>query len=105
MARTRSAPEVETVCLHYELFDLPTAQHKAGLAGLVLQIRSMQARGRPPETIPVLEELRPSCATIQFTKLSVQGVLDDLYAARPAEVSVRTKWSKATPKRVDEVTE
>ena len=32
------------VTITYDLFDLPTAQHKAGLAGLLLQIESMQSR-------------------------------------------------------------
>jgi hypothetical protein len=33
------------VTLHYHLSDLPTAQHKAGLAGLLLLIESMRQRG------------------------------------------------------------
>ncbi len=38
------AAEPLLVPVTYELFDLPTAQHKAGLAGLLLQIESMRNR-------------------------------------------------------------
>ena len=40
---TKAAPGA-SVTVKYDLFDLPTAQHKAGLAGLLLQIESMKAR-------------------------------------------------------------
>ena len=43
MAKTRTKAEpITSVTIPYDLFDLPTAQHKAGLAGLILQIRSME---------------------------------------------------------------
>jgi hypothetical protein len=34
MSKTKAANKIETVAVRYDLFDLPTAQHKAGLAGL-----------------------------------------------------------------------
>jgi CRISPR-associated protein Cmx8 len=89
----------ESIVLEYDLFDLPTAQHKAGLAGLVLQIRSMQADDRIElGRIPSID-MTPHSARITFTEKSMQGVFDDLYDSEWTEVFVRSKWAGATPKR------
>jgi CRISPR-associated protein Cmx8 len=81
------------VVVRYDLFDLPTAQHKAGLAGLLLQIGSMEARRLPPESIPEVVEGGPTTtsATVRFTERSVQGLFDDLYDARLVEVEAKGK--------------
>jgi CRISPR-associated protein Cmx8 len=77
---------VENVTVRYDLFDLPTAQHKAGLAGLVLQVRSMRERCRSDDDpIPEVVELTATSATVRFTEPSVQALFDDVYAARKAE--------------------
>ncbi|HEX4788572.1 MAG TPA: type I-MYXAN CRISPR-associated protein Cmx8, partial [Actinospica sp.] len=76
---------------------LPTAQHKAGLAGLVLQVESMHVRGLPPESIPRVELTAPTTAEATFTELSLRGLFDDLYDARPAQVESPTRWPGATP--------
>ena len=36
--------ESEQVTLTFELFDLPSAQHKAGLAGLLILLESLHSR-------------------------------------------------------------
>jgi CRISPR-associated protein Cmx8 len=97
--KNKSAIVVENVTIRYDLFDLPTAQHKAGLAGLILQIRHMQEANRkvPLETIPEIVEITPTSATIRFTEKSVQGLLDDLYDGCTERVQVKTKWKDATP--------
>ena len=73
----------ERITVEYDLHDLPTAQHRAGLAGLILQIDSMGPDGnrRASHLIPEILEITPSKATLIFTKESLQGVFDDLYAA------------------------
>src|SRR5438270_8991911 len=108
MAKTASAQAaIESVTVKYDLFDLPTAQHKAGLAGLLLQLHHMQQpqRGLPAGAIPEVEELTPTSATIRFTAQSVQGLFDDLYDARIEEVAVKSKWAGATLKREEETEE
>ena len=45
MAKSTQATELT---LSYSLFDLPSAQHKAGLAGLLLLIDSLRQRGADP---------------------------------------------------------
>ena len=109
MARTRAEP-ITSVTVPYDLYDLPTAQHKAGLAGLILQIRSMEERAKKggpplPEAVPTIDEVTTTSATVTFTEKTVQGLFDDLYDAKIAEVAVKSKWPKQTPKRVEEVEE
>ena len=93
-------PEPEQITLTFDLHDLPTAQHRAGLAGLILQIDSMGEKGnrRPKKNIPVIDEakLTSTSATIAFTRDSMQGVFDDLYAAKTVEVVVAAKWPGET---------
>ncbi|MGE3818120.1 MAG: type I-MYXAN CRISPR-associated protein Cmx8 [Isosphaeraceae bacterium] len=94
-------PAIERVTQTFDLRDLPTAQHRAGLAGLILQIDSMGPDGnrRPENTIPVIESITRTSATVVFTKDSTQGVFDDLYEAKYAEVVVANKWpGKVEPK-------
>lgn len=97
-------PPITSVTIKYDLFDLPTAQHKAGLAGLILQIQSMRDRSLPEGKYPVFK-ITPTAATVTFTEESVQGLFDDLYAARIAEVAVKSKWQGQTPKREEETLE
>jgi CRISPR-associated protein Cmx8 len=65
--------------LDYNLFDLPTAQHKAGLAGLLIMIESMKRRGLKP--LPKVLKLTANQAAISFTKESLQAVFDDFFRA------------------------
>src|SRR5258707_962146 len=105
MAKSKAKPKVlQSVTVTYDLFQLPTAQHKAGLAGLILQIRSMHERHRPQDTIPVVDVLSTS-ATVTFTEKSVQGLFDDFYDAQTVEVAVRSKWPGRHPKGEKEVEE
>jgi CRISPR-associated protein Cmx8 len=108
MGKTKEkAKPITGMAISFDLFDLPTAQHKAGLAGLILQIRSMKDRGRnfPEGTIPVVEKLTPTTATIRFTESSVQSLFDDLYDAAIVEVGVKSKWQGQVPKRIEEIEE
>lgn len=94
------AKKGDTFTLTYDLFSLPTAQHKAGLAGLLLMIESLKARKIEPW--PIVEELSPSGARIAFTKESLQVLFDDLYDGDWEEVSSKTKWKEREPKRIEE---
>ena len=95
----KAAPD--SITLTYNLHELPTAQHRAGLAGLILQIDSMGPTGykRASKSIPTIEVLEATSAKITFTPDSVQGLFDEVYAAKLVEVIVANKWQgKATPK-------
>src|SRR5690242_5978651 len=95
MAKTVLLEAVET---RYDLSDPPTAQHKAGLAGLVLAIESLKKRSEkapeeiPPESVPkIIEGPDHSGVKIRFTPRSMKGLFDDLYDADLAESEPREK--------------
>ncbi len=97
--------EGDTFTLEYDLFSLPTAQHKAGLAGLMLMIDSLEARKIEPK--PIIESLRPDGARISFTLPAIQTVFNDLYDSEWVEVASKQIWKdnkgkKKDPKRVEE---
>jgi len=99
MARS-AAPT--SVTITYDLFDLPTAQHKAGLAGLLLQIASMKNRKK---VTPRVVTSSTTQATIEFDEKSVQSLFDDAYAAEVVEVKVKSKWANADLVREEEIEE
>jgi CRISPR-associated protein Cmx8 len=97
----QAAPETDSLLLDYDLLSLPTAQHKAGLAGLLLHLRSLEQR--KIDGAPVVETCNPFGASIRFTRDSMQRLFDDLYAAHWERVRVRSKYSNKAP--LDEETE
>ncbi len=87
------ASDTTTVRITYDLYDLPTAQHKAGLAGLLLQIRSMSNRNRD-FAVPKVEwdsAFPESKVTVEFNQQSTQTLFDDLYDATLDEGEAREK--------------
>lgn len=90
----------ETLVLEYNLFDLPTAQHKAGLAGLLLMVESMKRRRM--KNLPDVAASDRAAVTVAFTRESMQSVFDDLYDAVLVEVEAKQKWSEVEPKRIVE---
>lgn len=106
MGKTKQTTKnVEQITVRFDLFDLPTAQHKAGLAGLILLIRWMETIRPTINELPALVEVKESSATISFSKLGTQKLFDEVYAAKIVEVAVKSKWPGSPPKREDEVLE
>ena len=105
-ARAPRAPAAEPteVEVRYDLFDLPTAFHKAGLAGLVLLIESLKARHQLTDD-EAQYTATATCATVTFTKTLLRKLMDELYDARVVEVAVRSKWPGAVVKREEMVEE
>ena len=94
------APQVKEITLSYSLFDLPSAQHKAGLAGLLLLIDSLRQRGADP--LPDVSHLSATGVKLTFTQDSMQTVFDDLYDAAQVERTSQSKWgSGKPPKRIE----
>ena len=73
----RVGPEL-TVRLDYRLEDLPSAQHRAGLAGLVLLARWL-AR---PDGLG-LAALTPEGATLDLTRAGLELLFDEVYGVLP----------------------
>lgn len=102
--RTTPAEPTEVV-VRYDLPELPTAFHKAGLAGLILLIDSLKARnGLTADEAKY--ELTATAATVTFTEPMVRKLMDDIYDARTVEVAVKSKWpGEAKVKREETVEE
>ncbi|MDW7730065.1 MAG: type I-MYXAN CRISPR-associated protein Cmx8 [Bacillota bacterium] len=90
----------DMVTLTYDLNSLPTAQHKAGLAGFVMLIESMERRGIEPR--PRIAEVTPHGATFAFTREELQALFDDFYDAMLIEVARKSKWANMQEKRIEE---
>ncbi len=77
--------------LRYALNQLPSAQHKTGLAGLVFLVRTMVERKMEP--LPEDSHEGDDIWKFRFTKESFQALFDELYDAEKIEVKSTTKWS------------
>ena len=95
------AKDGDAFVLTYDLLSLPTAQHKAGLSGLLLMIDSLKER--KVAEIPVIESVSAAGARIAFTRPALDAVFNDLYDSSRQEVEVKNKWSGKEPKRTVEV--
>jgi CRISPR-associated protein Cmx8 len=86
------------VILEFDPHMLPTAQHRAGLAGLLLTIKSLERRGvtpRPRYTYDV-----HGSVMLSLTEDSLQSLLDCVYAA-----TTETLWVRTARKKNGEVVE
>ncbi len=75
--------EQNTITLEYDLFSLPTAQHKAGLAGLILLVHTMREREISPLPEIVFDQTRCS---VTWTRESMQAVFNEWYAPTTVEI-------------------
>jgi CRISPR-associated protein Cmx8 len=107
MAKQAKKPIAPTsIDVRYDLLDLPSAQHKAGLAGLLLQIEDMRERQRVGQLradveIPEVIEQTSTTAVIRFTKRSTQDLFDDLYDAEMLETRSKSKSQRSAKKHQD----
>lgn len=101
MSAVKKTQEAESITLTYDLSELPSAQHKAGLAGLLILIESLKAREQGPLPEIVLNGSRN--VTVTLTQQSLGVLLDDVYDARWVEKQSASKWQGKTPKRIDEI--
>ena len=91
--KPKGKPQPSSVTITYDLLDLPTSQHKAGLAGLLMQIDSMRNRDK---TLPAPEyawdaECPDTKVHVTLTEATTKALFDDLYDATWVEGQVREK--------------
>lgn len=79
----------KSVELTYDLFSLPTAQHKAGLAGVWLLCESMRRRKLTP--LPGIALSADGTVRLTLTEQTLRALFDDLYDAAWEEVESRRK--------------
>ena len=88
----------KSVLVPWSLPDMPTAQHKAGLAGLLVYVRNMRDFIRDPNTaFPIIESESPLELSVRFTQASLRTLMDSVYAGEKHLVESPTKWSGRTP--------
>jgi CRISPR-associated protein Cmx8 len=88
--------------LHWNLHELPSSQHRAGLAGVALCVEFLKRRS-DHHSICRIEEIDDESLTLVVDRIGMQSLFDDLYCATMKETRSKSKWAGAEPKRVDEV--
>lgn len=93
----------EPLVLDYDLYSLPTAQHRAGLAGFLVHLRGMERRGLGP--LPEVVHAEPGEVRVRLTPEALQATLNHLYEATAEEIqakALRKKGRKGEEKQVVE---
>lgn len=93
----------ESVLVQWSLPDLPTAQHKAGLAGLFVYV-SMMPKFIQDAPFPVIKSVSPLELSIRFTRASLTTLMNSVYAGEEHLVESRTKWGVRKPEKEKNVT-
>jgi CRISPR-associated protein Cmx8 len=75
----KEAPKAP-ISIRWNLAELPSAQHKAGLAGLAISVRYLQ-RKADRVGICAIETLDPGGLTLKVDRAGMQSLFDDIYAA------------------------
>ncbi|MDE0219873.1 MAG: type I-MYXAN CRISPR-associated protein Cmx8 [Spirochaetaceae bacterium] len=87
----------DSVTVSWSLPDLPTAFHKAGLAGLLCYVRTMP-KFAPGAALPSIECATPLELRIRFTQATLQTLMDSVYAGETHLVESSRKWPNGTLK-------
>ncbi|MDX2217048.1 MAG: type I-MYXAN CRISPR-associated protein Cmx8 [Oculatellaceae cyanobacterium bins.114] len=94
MAKAGTKPTtVETLALNYQLAELPSSQHRAGLAGLILIIRWLERQAEDSHfkqqvrdgAICKIQRLDDKGATLELNQAGVEALFDEIYAASNEE--------------------
>lgn len=83
------------VSLRWDLAELPSSQHKAGLAGLALCVEFLQ-RNRGRTGTCEVEVIDASGLTLRVDREGMQSLFDDIYAASLEEQERDKKFQKKT---------
>ena len=84
----------ETIELEYDLHSLPTAQHKAGLAGLCVLHNTLERRKIEP--LPKLSVSNDGIVSLLISKSSLKTLFNELFDAAWEEAESKSKWTDAT---------
>jgi CRISPR-associated protein Cmx8 len=92
LAKTKTKPntEVDVLPLDYQLAELPSSQHRAGLAGLVLILNWLKRQPDFQEkinngTICQITRLDANGANIKINQAGLEALFDEIYAASTEE--------------------
>lgn len=90
MAQRKTKTTIDLLALDYHLAELPSSQHRAGLAGLVCIIRWLERQPDFKEkvangAIGRLTRLDDLGATLELNQAGVEALFDEIYAASTEE--------------------
>ncbi|WP_050432933.1 type I-MYXAN CRISPR-associated protein Cmx8 [Chondromyces crocatus] len=93
--------------LTYSLAELPSAQHRAGLAGLVMLVAWLARQPAKERGICSITRLEAGRVSLRLDLTGVKRLLDAMYDASHEEVAVQTPWKRrggelVEPLRVEE---
>lgn len=85
------------ISVRWNLAELPSSQHKAGLAGLAISVGYLQ---RKPDRAGVceIEAIDPGGLTLKVDRVGMQSLFDDIYAASLAEQEFNKPFQNKTSK-------
>ncbi len=92
-----AAPSGETRSFRWELAELPSSQHRAGLAGLALCVQFL-GRKSGRKGVCVIEALDARGLTLKADAAGMQELFDDVYAATLEEQQREKKFQKKDTK-------
>jgi CRISPR-associated protein Cmx8 len=84
MAKKKATPKIEILDLDYHLAELPSSQHRAGLAGLVLMVQWLKRQGTHKGICDVTR-LDERGATLRINQDGLAALFDEVYAASKEE--------------------
>lgn len=97
-----SAAGPPTIRVQYTLAELPSSQHRAGLAGLVVALRYLQRAGF--EGLARVVEVSEGGANFEFDPLGMRSLFDIVYAASEEEIASPNRRANREPLRIEERT-
>jgi CRISPR-associated protein Cmx8 len=95
--KKQKALPVEVLELDYQLAELPSSQHRAGLAGLVLMVKHLERQGTN-KGICELSRIDEQGATLRINRAGLESLFDVTYAAVRGERESNKKAKKAKTK-------
>jgi len=84
MAKKKTIPGIDVIELDYNLAELPSSQHRAGLAGLVLMVQWLKRQGTHKGICDVIR-LDERGATLRINQDGLAALFDEVYAASKEE--------------------
>ncbi len=84
MAKKKTVPGIEVLDLNYNLAELPSSQHRAGLAGLILMVQWLKRQGTH-KGICEITRLDERGATLRINQEGLAALFDEVYAASKEE--------------------